>query len=126
MVTLKQLEKAIRSSWGRNTCHFKFLWDDKSQSESAGHCRVVAILVQDYFGGDIMHTHVRGMPKWDHFYNLVKGKKVDLTYDQFPKNTKFVRPNLVSRKEALKSKRTQNLSTISKAWDGKEIELKKH
>jgi len=54
-----------------------------------------------------MHTHVKGMPKWDHFYNLIKGKNVDLTYDQFPKNTKFVRPNLVSRKEALKSKRTQ-------------------
>lgn len=114
MVSLKKLESAIRKSWGRDTCHFKFLWDDKTQPESAGHCRVVALIVQDYFGGDILLTHVRRCPKWTHFFNRIDGRFVDLTKDQFPKNTEFVKPKVITRKEALKSKRTQKGYSILK------------
>ena len=104
---LSRLKKAIEKSWNRDTCHYKFLWDETELPPSAGHCRVVSLIVQDYYGGDIMHTHVKGNPKWDHYYNRIKGRIIDLTHDQFPARTKFVKPEKVSREEALASKRTQ-------------------
>ena len=106
-ITLKRLEKAIRGSWGRDTCHYKFLWDDKSKVDSAGHCRVCSLIVQDYLGGDILFSHVKGNKKWTHFWNKLENKEVDLTKDQFPKNVTFVKAKIITRKEALKSKRTQ-------------------
>tara|TARA_B100002003_G_C13629173_1_gene322005 strand:+ start:85 stop:462 length:378 start_codon:yes stop_codon:yes gene_type:complete len=107
-ISLKQVESAIKNSWDRETCHYKFLWDDKELPESAGHCRVVSLIVQDFMGGEIMYSYIRGNPKWDHYWNkLPNGKEVDLTKDQFPKNIKFVKPKIISRKEALSSKRTQ-------------------
>ena len=107
-ISLKQLEKAIKKSYCRETCHYKFLWDDKSLSDSAGHCRVVSLIVNDYFGGDILYSNVKGNPKWDHYWNrLDNGKEVDFTMDQFPKNVKFVKFKIISRKEVLSSKRTQ-------------------
>ena len=90
----------------------KFLWDENKGS--AGHCAVTSLIVQDYFGGDIMFTHVKGNKKWTHFYNRINGKKVDLTHNQFAKNTKFVKPVVVSRKYPLNSKRTQRGYNILK------------
>lgn len=62
-ISIKKFEELIRKSWDRDTCHYKFLWDNKKISESAGHCRVVSLLIQDYFGGDILYSYVYGNPK---------------------------------------------------------------
>ena len=107
-ITLKQLKEAIKKSWDRDTCHFKFIWDNNSLSDSAGHCRAVALIVNDYFGGEIIYAHVVGNPKWDHYWNkLPSGKEIDLTKDQFPKNVIFTKSKIISRKNTLSSKRTQ-------------------
>ena len=104
-LTLKRLEKAIRNSWGRDTCYYKFIWDDKNQPESAGHCRVVALIVNDYFGGEILFSHVVGNPKYTHYWNRLPNKKeVDFTKDQFSKNLKLTSPKMVSRKQVLDNK----------------------
>jgi hypothetical protein len=107
-ISLKKLENAIKKSWDRETCHYKFIWDNKKLSESAGHCRVVSLIVQDFFGGEIMYSYVHGNPRWDHYWNkLSDDKEIDLTQDQFPKNIKFVKPKLISRNKVLSSKRTK-------------------
>jgi len=76
--------------------------------DSAGHCRVVALIVNDHFGGEILYSHVVGNLKWDHYWNKIpSGKDVDLTGDQFSKDTKFVKSRAVSRRQVLSSRRTQ-------------------
>jgi hypothetical protein len=44
------------------------------------HCSVTALVVHDYFGGEILNTQTSG---GTHFYNLIDGKKWDLTVSQF-------------------------------------------
>ena len=56
---------------------------------------------------------------------LPNGKEVDLTKDQFPKNIKFVKPKIISRKEALSSKRTQTGYEILKKRVKKKGKLQK-
>ena len=53
-----------------------------------GHCAVVALIVQDYFGGDLLRASLKGTPWFpqnvSHYWNrLPDGTKVDLTEDQF-------------------------------------------
>jgi len=124
-ILLKNLEKLIKNSWGRDTCHYKFLWDDKSITDSAGHCRVVSLIVQDYFGGEIIYSYVKGNKKWDHYWNkLPNGKEIDLTKDQFPKNIKFVKPKIITRKQVLKSERTKKGYTLLKTKVRRKLETK--
>ena len=114
-LTLKQLEKAIRNSWNRDTCYYKFIWDDKNQPESAGHCRVVALIVNDYFGGKILFSHVVGNPKYTHYWNkLTNGKEVDFTKDQFSQNLKFTKSKIILRKQALDNKIIEKTYSILK------------
>ncbi|MEK6969643.1 MAG: hypothetical protein AABW48_04400 [Nanoarchaeota archaeon] len=114
-LTLKRLETAIRNSWNRDTCYYKSIWDNKQQTESAGHCRVVAVIVNDYFGGEILFSQVIGNPKYTHYWNkLPNGTKVDFTKDQFPKNLKFTLPKIISRKQALNNTRIKKTYPILK------------
>jgi hypothetical protein len=45
-----------------------------------GQCNVTALLVNEYFGGEILKTPLL---EGDHFYNRIDGKRVDLTKSQF-------------------------------------------
>lgn len=47
---------------------------------SAGHCAIVAEIVREMFGGDVVSCNINGMP---HRYNFINGLYVDLTGDQF-------------------------------------------
>ncbi len=115
VLTLKKLENAIKNSWGEDTCYYKFLWKNKTQPESAGHCRVIAVIVNDYFGGKIYFSQVKGDPRYTHYWNrLPNGKLVDLTKDQFSKKAKLVKPIIISKKEALDNKKIQKTYPILK------------
>lgn len=54
-----------------------------------GHCAVVAVLVQDYFGGRILKGSLKEHEKYaylrSHFWNeLPDGEQVDFTAEQYP------------------------------------------
>ena len=71
------------------------------------------LIVNDYFGGKIIFSHVVGNPKYTHYWNeLPNGKQVDLTKDQFPKNVKLIKSVIISRKETLNNKRIQKTHSI--------------
>ncbi len=53
-----------------------------------GHCAVFALLVQDFFGGELLRADLTGLPRYahmrSHYWNrLPDGIEVDLSADQF-------------------------------------------
>jgi hypothetical protein len=52
----------------------------RNESPSAGHCAVVAIVVNMIYGGELVSATVQGQSHW---YNRIAGCEVDLTADQF-------------------------------------------
>lgn len=81
-MTIDILLSALEKSWIRETA---YKTDQKNWSvdkKETGQCTVTAILVYDYFGGQI----IRGFSKkynLYHYWNVINGQKYDLTFNQF-------------------------------------------
>ncbi len=50
---------------------------------SKGQCYVTALLIKYLYGGEILHGYVN---QEHHFWNLINGKEIDLTSDQYGGN----------------------------------------
>ncbi|MGW6423031.1 YunG family protein [Nocardia sp. NPDC055053] len=90
-VPLEALRQAIRSAWSADTSA-AVAWSDGNPSK--GQCAVTACVVNDHLGGDILHTTAT-LPNGDtvsHYFNLIDGRPVDLTSEQFPEHTQFSEP----------------------------------
>jgi hypothetical protein len=83
VVTLAELEQAIRASWSRDTSD-----DDDWSPENAGRgqCDITSLVVHDFLGGELLGADVYrdGERIEGHMWNrLSSGIEVDLTRDQF-------------------------------------------
>lgn len=70
----------LRRSWSRETCFYKLqeLWNENNPSY--GQCAITTLILNDLFGGKIMRCMVGDT---SHYYNLINGRIVDFTIDQF-------------------------------------------
>lgn len=84
---LNRLEKALLKSWSKETSYCPTEWNELNLS--FGQCAITALIVNDYFGGDIVWSEalLPNGQKISHFFNMINGKEVDLTRSQFPEGT---------------------------------------
>ena len=81
ILSLAELYKALREAWDKDTAYPKAK-DAAEKGSPFGQCYVTALVVQDYFGGDILVYDYGDGDK--HFWNrLPDGREYDLTADQF-------------------------------------------
>jgi len=79
--SLSELHTALERSWDKDTAYAK-VKDAAEKGSSFGQCYVTALVVQDYFGGEILVYDYGDGDK--HFWNrLPDGREYDLTADQF-------------------------------------------
>lgn len=108
------LLSALKRSWDRDTVRPQDEW--REDVPSLNQCCVTALIVQDYFGGDLLRCKMTDGDS--HYWNrLPSGEEIDFTKDQFsyinPKplyNTVEVR----NRKKILSYKTTRNRYNILK------------
>ena len=84
MPTLEELKQAIEASWGSDTCFDASEWT--SGNPARGHCVVTSLVVQYFFGGDLLKvvTVFNGHDE-SHYYNLLPdGSTLDWTRQQYP------------------------------------------
>jgi hypothetical protein len=78
-ISLDHLGAAIAASWTRTTSSASASWT--VENPALGQCAVTALVIQDYFGGDLLRAEVCGV---SHYWNrLPDGRFVDLTRSQF-------------------------------------------
>jgi hypothetical protein len=76
---LNILYNALKASWNADTA-YKNKWDPACPAMN--QCCVTALVVQDYYGGDILSCPTKGLG--DHFWNKIfGGEELDLTFSQF-------------------------------------------
>ena len=80
---LDKLETILNSLYSKETCYpeCRNQWND--DNKTLGHCAIVALIINDYFGGNICKIKVNNI---SHYFNLIDGEIVDLTSEQFKIN----------------------------------------
>ena len=74
-----ELTKAIAMCWSRETSDDPRGWSDSNPAR--GQCAVTALIVQDFFGGDLLRANINLTP---HYWNLLPNRcELDLTKGQF-------------------------------------------
>ncbi|MDO8667473.1 MAG: hypothetical protein Q7K35_00010 [bacterium] len=116
-MNLSDFKKVLQKAWSRETSYCPDEWTDSNSS--IGQCAVSALVVNDYFGGNIIWTEAV-LPNGQivsHYFNFIDGKEVDLTRSQFPEGTLI--PKGIEKKKDFASTRDFMLSSdnIKKCYE---------
>ena len=76
--TIEDLKVQLLKVYCIDTVNNKYKENWDKSNPTYGQCAVTSILVQELFGGDIYKFEQE-----DHYYNLIEGRVVDLTKEQF-------------------------------------------
>lgn len=92
------LEVALKESWCKDTSADPKNWT--KDNPTWGQCAVTALIVNDYFGGEIVWAEavLPNGRKISHYFNKINDKEIDITRSQFPENT-FISKGIPKLKE---------------------------
>jgi hypothetical protein len=93
-MNLETLKKALKASWGADTSYYP---DYEGKEPCHGQCFATVLVLNDYLGGKICKK--KWGPDDGHFWNLIGGKEVDLTREQFIEDRDFSNPEILDRKD---------------------------
>ena len=103
----KQILKLLYECWSIDSSS---LW--KKENPSCGQCGVTSLVINEYFGGEILKTRIGN--RW-HFYNRIEGKRFDFTKEQFKQTPNYM--DLVSsREEVFSDTNFQQYNYLSKEF----------
>lgn len=97
-ITINDLYKTLRKSWSKETAYRadKERWSEGNPA--CGQCAITALIVQDLFKGDIIAGKCGGIL---HYWNVVNGRKIDLTKEQFNEEINFNSEEVINREDLL-------------------------
>jgi len=99
MMDIETLERAMRESWNKDTCYPPWANKWTFENPARGQCAVTALIVQDYFGGELLYCR-----RYNHYWNkLPNQKEVDFTRCQFPVGTVLCIDGIETRDHVLNS-----------------------
>jgi hypothetical protein len=104
---IKKLESALKKSWCGMTCYPPIREQWTKENPAFGQCAVTALIVQDFFGGELVFCSHQ-----NHFWNrLPYGKEVDLTRSQFFGGINLCVDEIIPRHEILQGKAAEEART---------------
>lgn len=105
VLTVSVVAEAIIRSCAKDTSADPDGWTE--ENPTWGHCAVAALVLQDWFGGGLIHTRTTGSGfRRNHYWNrLPGGFDVDATREQFPPWTTFAGFEERTRDQLLDSSR---------------------
>jgi len=94
-----KFRSAFNASWSKDTClpSMKDQWNETSKE--IGQCAVTALILQEYFGGQILYCS-----DLDHYWNILPdNNELDMTFSQFTNNENKSVTDIISREKILSS-----------------------
>lgn len=113
--TLQELSEALQASWDADTAYNPEQWSQENKAR--GQCVVSSLIVQDYFGGDLIRYEINEDQLHEtHYMNqLSDGTVIDTTASQYtsPANMKR-KPIDTSEFASIRDKRLADKSTAAR------------
>ena len=100
---INELSVLLENCYSKDTCYSKVRDKWSRDNKTLGHCAIVALIVNDYFGGDIYKCYVNNL---SHYYNVIDGKLYDLTEKQFGENVNYIDAKKIERDYLLNDNET--------------------
>lgn len=97
-MTIKELERALLNSYSKDICYEKVRNHWTEENKTLGMCAITALVVNDYFKGDIAKIKVEGI---SHYFNIIDNKIIDLTKKQFKSEINYKDYKIVNRNNLL-------------------------
>ncbi len=80
---LDKLEKILNNLYSNEICSPTCKNQRNNDNKTLEHCAIVALIINDYFGGDICKIKINGI---SHYFNHINDKIIDFTASQFKIN----------------------------------------
>ena len=101
---LEKLNQALRKSYSADLCYPPAMERWSEDNPTFGMCSITSLVVQDYLGGEICKVAVGS---GSHYFNVIDGKVVDLTAEQFGREISYDDMIKVERDEMLPARDTK-------------------
>lgn len=106
---IENLHEALKRAWSKETCYESIRDNWSSENSAYGQCYITTLIVNDYFGGEILKTKL--LNGITHYWNLINGKEVDLTRSQFSPEEVIPSPVKLARKDLEENERYKLLKS---------------
>lgn len=106
MPTVSDIALALKSIYSKDTCYHGDVEKWTDANPTTGHCAVVALIIQEFFGWEVCKTTVN---RASHYFNILSdGTIIDLTAEQFaPIVPSYKKYSIANRNNMLKNKDTK-------------------
>lgn len=109
-VNIELIYEALRKSWSKETSYPSTQKDWSDKNPAFGQCAVTALVVQDYFGGELLYCK-----HYNHYWNrLPNGREIDLTRLQFENKVTPCADGIISREYILESECAKKALTLER------------
>lgn len=97
-MNIENIKEALLQCYSKDLCYPKVQDNWNESNKCFGMCAISALIINDYFGGDICKIHVDGI---SHYYNFIDGNIIDLTSSQFNCDIDYKNYQIVERNKIL-------------------------
>jgi len=104
-MTIDKLDRYLKEVYSKDTCYPKCVNDWDEENKTLGHCAVVSLIVNEYFGGEIYKVDLENI---SHYFNYIDNEVIDLTSEQFDFKISYENKMLKTREEMISNKDTEN------------------
>jgi hypothetical protein len=109
-ISIKLMENVLKKAWSKETCYLPDQEKWNNQNPAFGQCAVTALIVQDFFGGEILYC-----VHYHHYWNrLPNGEEIDLTRSQFGNKIRPCADKVVPREYILESEPAKKVKTLER------------
>ena len=97
-MNIEKIKEALLECYSKDLCYPKVQNKWNENNKCFGMCAITALIINDYFSGNICKIHVDGI---SHYFNLIEDKIIDLTKDQFNHEIDYKNYQIIDREKIL-------------------------
>ncbi len=93
-MNIENIQELLLKCYSKDLCCPLVQDDWNGNNKCLSMCTITALIINDYFGGDICKIHVNGI---SHYFNLIENKIIDLTSNQFNSEIDYKNYQIIDR-----------------------------
>ncbi len=97
-MSIEKIRDTLLECYSKDLCYPKMQCSWNNDNKHFGMSLITALIVNDYFGGNICKIYVAGI---SHYYNLIDNEIIDLTSKQFNFNIDYKNYEIINREKIL-------------------------